>query len=203
MRSITRLGLTGLLALATSGAFASTITGGVYTTQPYPASLSPSQTPPGTLLGTFTVNQINFFGGPNNNSPSYTVGGFLNSNGSVATVTPGAAGLSLNDKELQFFGSTYFAVGTYGITHDDGIFLYLNGAQVISSGAPTSAELSTFTITTAGNYNFDLLYAEVNGAPGILNFPAATTPEPSSFILLGSGLISAAGLVRRRLSATR
>ena len=187
-------------------ASASTITGGIYTTAPYPANLSPSQTPPGTELGTFTVNQINFYGGPSNSSPSYTVGGFLNSDGSVATISPivpGVAGLSLDNKELQFFGSNYFAAGTYTITHDDGVFLYLNGTQVVSSGSPTTAETSTFTVGTAGVYSFDLLYAEVNGAPGVLDLPAATTPEPSTFVLLGSGLMSVAGLVRRRMSATR
>ena len=205
MRSFIRLGLTGLLALATSAAHAQ-ITGSVYSTAPYPASLSPSQTPSGTDFGSFTVNQIDFYGGPSNSSPSYTIGGFLNSDGSVATLSPtlaGNAGLSLNNKEIQLMGSNYFAAGTYGITHDDGIYLYLNNNLVVSSGSPTSAEVSTFTITTAGNYNFDLLYAEVNGAPGVLDFPAASTPEPSSFILLGSGLMSVAGLVRRRLSAAR
>lgn len=206
MRSLTRLGLTGLLALATSAAFASTITGSVYTTAPFPAGLSPSQTPPGTNLGSFTVNQINFFGGPNNNSPSYTVGGFLNSNGSVAAVTPSAAGLNLNNKELQFLGSNYFAAGTYSVTHDDGIFLYLNGSSTctICSGSPTAPKADSFTIATSGLYSFDLLYAEVNGAPATLDFPAtAATPEPSSFILLGSGLLSVAGLVRRRISTSR
>lgn len=206
MRSLNRLGLAGLLALAVSAAHASTITGSVYSTAPYPAPLNPSTTPTGTDYGSFSVNQINFFGGPLSTSPSYTIGGFLNSNGSVATLSPGLAAnaaMNLNNTEFQFLGSNYFATGTYTVTHDDGIYLYLNGMQVISSGSPTAAKNDSFTITTAGNYNFDLLYAEVNGAPATLNFPAAATPEPSSFILLGSGLLSAAGLVRRRLSASR
>lgn len=206
MHLYSRLAAACLLATSFVAAHASTITGTVYSTAPYPAGLSPSETPSGTNFGSFSVNQINFYGGPTDSSSSYTIGGFLNSNGSVATLSPtlaGNAGLSLNNKEIQLMGSNYFAVGTYGITHDDGIYLYLNGKQVISAGSPTAAELSTFKITTAGTYNFDLLYAEVNGAPGILNFPAAATPEPSSFILLGSGLVSAAGLVRRRLAAAR
>lgn len=207
MRSLSCLGLAGLLALTVTAAHASTITGSVYTTAAYPAPLSPSQTPPGTNLGSFTVNQIDFLGGPLDNSPSYTVGGFLNSNGSMATLTPGLAGMNLNDKEIQFLGSVYLTAGTkYTITHDDGIFLYLDGSSTptISAGNPTSAENSTFTVGSTALYSFDLLYAEVNGAPGVLDFPATTsTPEPSSFILLGSGLISAAGLVRRRLSAAR
>ncbi len=130
----------------------------------------------------------------------------MNSNGSVATLTPGLASLSLNDKEIQFLGSTFLTAGTYTITHDDGIFLYLNGSNncSICAGSPTTAETSTFTVGTSGTYSYDLLYAEVNGAPGVLDFPAATpTPEPSTFVLLGSGLMSVAGLVRRRMSVTR
>lgn len=200
-----------LTVLAGGMAHANTISGTVFSTAPYPAPLNSSQTPgsiPGTTTyGTFTVNQINFFGGPMSSSPTYTVGGFLNSNGSVAVLNPGLnPSLSMDNKELQLMGSSFFAAGTYSITHDDGIFLYLNGSStcVICSPLPTTANTDTFTIGTAGTYSFDLLYAETNGAPGVLNFPGATaTPEPSTFVLLGSGLMSAAGLVRRRMSASR
>ena len=205
MRSLTRLGIASLLAFAASAAYADTITGSVYSTAAYPSSLSPSQTPTGHDYGSFTVNQINFYGGPSDNSPSYTVGGFLSSNGSVPTLSSGLAGLSLNDKELQLMGNVYLTAGTsYSITHDDGVFLYLDGSSTctVCSGSPTSAETSQFTVGTSGTYSFDLLYAEVNGAPGVLDFPATTaTPAPSSFILLGSGLMTVAGLVRRRVSA--
>lgn len=198
--------LAALSVLAGGMAYASTITGTVYSTAPYPAPLDPSQTPTGTNYGSFSVNQINFFGGPSNGSPSYTVGGFLNSNGSMATLSPGLASMNLNDKEIQFLGSTFLTAGTYSITHDDGIFLYLNGSSMctICAGSPTTAATSTFTVGTSGTYSFDLLYAETNGAPAVLDFPAtAATPEPSTFVLLGSGLMSVAGLVRRRMSASR
>ena len=191
-------------------AYASTITGTVYSTATYPAPLNPSQTPgttPGTTTyGSFTVNQINFYGGPTNSSPSYTVGGFLNSNGSVATLGSGLnPSMSLDNTEFQFLGSSYFSAGTYTVTHDDGTFLYLNGSSTcaICSGSPTTAEDSTFTIGTSGVYSFDLLYAEVNGAPAVLTLPTSATPEPSTFVLLGSGLMSVAGLVRRRMSVPR
>ena len=202
--------LTALSVLAGGMAFANTFTGTVYSTAAYPAPLNPSQTPgttPGTTTyGSFTVNQIEFNGGPLSTSPSYTIGGFLNSNGSVAVLGPGLnPAMSLDNIELQIMGSQYFAAGSYTITHDDGTILYLNGSSTctICAGSPTTAEDSTFNIATSGVYSFDLLYAEVNGAPAVLDFPATVTPEPSSFVLLGSGLMSVAGLVRRRMSTSR
>jgi hypothetical protein len=48
-------------------------------------------------------------------------------------------------------------------------------------------------------------YTEINGAPAVLDAPFAAvpaqTPEPSSIVLLGSGLLAAVGIVRRRITA--
>lgn len=187
-----------LLISISSVAHANTITGAVYDTPAYPAPLAPHG--PGTpALATFTVSNINFFSG---GGSSYTVAGFLNSGGSLLNISSASVGAqTLNNKAFEFLGSVNLAAGTYTVTHDDGMFLYLDGSSTcaICDGEPTAADPSTFTITTAGLHSFDLWYAEVNGAPATLNAPFASTPEPSSFILLGSGLISAAGLIRRRL----
>jgi hypothetical protein len=82
------------------------------------------------------------------------------------------------------------------------MFLYVNGMPVISAGAPTAASTSSFVWNSAtGGYTFDLLYKEENGSPATLQTNIAETPEPSSFVLLGSGLLGVAGMIRRRMTA--
>lgn len=173
----------------------------------YPNSLS-TTAPSGTPTATFTVdatsgNVISFVG---TGGSSYTLGGFLTSGGDSVNFLTGAshAGDSINNDVFEFTGYVDLAPGTYTITHDDGMYLWVNGVLEINSGAPTAALGSQFTITTdTGFVPFELLYAEVNGSPATLSGNighVAPTPEPSSIILLGSGLLAAAGVVRRRFN---
>lgn len=177
----------------------------------------------GSAAATFTTNGLDFCSQVNIGSPApcsgvssaYTINGFLNSNGgsngvSGVTFASGKAGTDTLDNTLwEFTGSAFFTNGqTFQLAHDDGAILYVGGTAagnvVLSAPGPTSPTLSSFTYSgPTGIESFTYLYGETSGAPAAfdttLGVPPAV-PEPSSIVLLGSGLLAAAGTIRRRFS---
>lgn len=191
----------------------------VFTNVPVAGSPVYSTTP----TATFTVSSTgagNIFNFNSNGTADYTIASFLGSGGDTVGLS-GAGGNLLNSPAgcnssnctiaslFQFTGSTTLVNGTYNFEHDDGLLLYLGSNLAINEGGPTSAVNTPFTVcasgcnAVAGTYGFTLDYAEVFGAPAVLvtNLPLTSTPEPNSFILLGSGLFAAAGIIRRRMIA--
>ena len=204
-------------------AHADTVTGSVFeggTTGSVPVLGSPiySTTP----TATFTVSNpsstalFNFRSDTDSSLTAFLTTGVGDvSNGDTLAFLTGASHASdgINNDLFEFTGTTDLSIGTFSFSHDDGLLLYLNGVLSINAPGPTSAVSTPFVVcatlaagcnAAAGHYSFDLLYAEVSGAPAQLTATlplvgtTSSVPEPNTLVLFGSGILAAAGAARRR-----
>ena len=102
---------------------------------------------------------------------------------------------------------------SFNVAADDVAFVYLDGVLVNSLAGihvATFAPATTLSLT-AGTHSLQVFYADqeqtgavlriASAAPGVVVTPLATTPEPSSLALLGTGIATLAGVARRSRSA--
>jgi hypothetical protein len=98
---------------------------------------------------------------------------------------------------FQFTGTAFFPA-TFTIWKDDGFVLYVDGKLIIDASGPTAPDDVVVTLGLApGVYNFTLNYAAWNGFPEVIQAPSIVTPEPTTMILLGLGMLGVAVLRRK------
>ena len=107
---------------------------------------------------------------------------------------------------------TYNGGETFAFVGDDDLWVFINDQLVIDLGGVHSAiagsvNLDTLGLTTNNDYNFDLFFAERHTVAStfridtsiILKQPPVTIPEPSTMLLLGTGLLGIAAIGRKKL----
>jgi len=204
MKHIGKIAILGaLIAASSSIASATTIT-------PGEQNLIPSTTiaPDGTLFDstsgsitapTFTATWMEsvYEGGTNSMCPTCLAFAFTFTNNGTADLEE----LAVSDYLGFATDGTYVPGGTYAPTFlsetTDGTINYN-----FSNVTPTSSgdEVVIYTNATADTWGYITLQDSTSGNAVDLA-PAAVTPEPSSLMLLGTGLLTAAGIARRKFAS--
>ncbi len=154
------------------------------------------ETSPFTLSGaTFTSSSELFIIDPGYYGSSYTGGGFL----SADYVSPDTLTISLPSvNSVSFdFGGLLGSTGPINVSLSDGFTTTLSttdsiaGGSLAFAGFTSSSDLTSITLTLPDNPHYNAID---NLSFGSLN----ATPEPGAFSLMLTGLVGAAGAIRKR-----
>jgi hypothetical protein len=168
----------------------------------------------GAADASFTVNVINSdsealtgsYGGPVTYT-QFLANSLAGAPGPNGLVWANAASATFGNNQLvtssslasffQFTGTAFFPA-TFTISKDDGFVLYVNGNLIIDASGPTAPADVPVTLGFApGVYNFTLNYAAWNGFPEVIQAPSIVTPEPTTMLLLGLGMLGVAAFRRK------
>jgi hypothetical protein len=168
---------------------------------------------PGGPLSLFCLNELDHIQTTENWTVAVINGASLSTN----SLTDSTAGLLLEFEEEAYIFSKYN--GSNNTEVQDALWHIFDSAQSIDSteqGWITTASTFAYTPTFLGNYTFYIYdngtvndpVLDANGAPELpQNFIGVTplsvtapTPEPSTLVMFGTGIMALAGVARRKLA---
>lgn len=168
--------LAAVLTLSASSAFAASISGNL------------------TIFGFDSYNEtgISFTSPSTISAASGTLAPYLNQTVGLTNFTwAGANGIELFFSPAVGSTMTFTINGPVNVVNDDSAFLNVTGTGTFTESGFTDTS-GTFHLTSTNNGNVSFT----------LDTTIPQTPEPSSLMLMGSGLASAAGMFMRRRRVT-